>query len=925
MGASRYRLRNSPLLFLLLCLALLLSGGLFGCGEDEVRGEEWETTEPDNQEPGDADSSEEEEEELDGQFPDASNAPPSHVVAIKTRLVSPQVMSAGDQLEVECDFIDLLGEVVEFAENEGPETRVLRSPNDAFERRGVPYFARKAGQAEVACQSLALGLTDPAPIEITIEPGPAHTTNIHLDRTQITAGENVQASCEAFDAWGNEIHETTFQINSDRSTSGLAINQGEKRISVTTAGIYTFSCHKEGVQNLFGRTLDVVPDLPSELLVNVVPFQNVYGIGQVITVATIAQDRFGNEVPNAQVAFSATPSGEYFGAGRFRFWENGIYTLRAEVTSPTYTGTLLVNEIEIVVNDSGPAINCTEPFDGQMIQHNPGSNLVFRGTASDALGVSEVLVNGSTANVESDGSFAFTIQPRYGINFVDIVARDDFDEESVRTCAFLASPQYSSATSYLTDAVSLRLSQDAIDDQAYDPNNVRSLNDIILTVLNSDGLRQTLLQQLQASQPYDVDFCNFDLRVLGVSYLGTPHITSINLVGGGLRLFARLNDIRIHLRLSNGSGFGCWGSYEPRATLSFVQLQLTSDVDLNNSTNLPQLSLREVEFVQSGNVSLSGGNVFSTALYSALDSLFQGTLRGLIEDTFEGAVSDNFNDLFDDLIGSLDIDALATQIEVPRLDSDNTLSLNFGFNFSYANANSSRLLFGIAPRIVPQGGAAHAIPSLGVPRPTGTIREAPADSAAGVGVHISLLNQALHSLWRAGLFHANIGATLFGDDVPDGTAVLLQAALPPMAILDPGGSTATIHLGGLNLSIQYPGLFDDPVGMTLGATASTQINLDGDEISFTNIQLDEFHLSPDEISLNEGSRDILEGFLRGLIQDVLDQSLNAALPALPIPSFSIPPSMSEYNLPVGSEFGVKDPVMSQTNRHLLLRGDFGIR
>ncbi len=899
---------------------LATSISVIGCGEDDTASDErWETQEDDDENQEEDNNQEEPEEPGEPDPPTPTNDPPTVAVAIETILHSPTTMTAGDRLQAECRFLDPAGEVIEYDEDDAPGYRILKNPNNAFE----DDIATKVGRAEITCQSPALGLTDPSPIEVLIEPGPVHTTTTTLSSYQMVAGENVEATCRAFDAYGNPVDDISFTLLADTSGSGIAIDNQNLSVSITRTGLYTFNCHVEGVRDIFGDTVEVIPDLPSELLVNVIPFQSTYGIGQVITMSAIAQDRFGNEVPTAFIEITATPPGETFGVGRFRFSENGLYVLRAEVTSGTHDDIPLIEEVEVIVNDSGPAINCTEPYDNQMVDHNPGSNLTIAGTAADEFGIEEIFIDGESVSFDDEGNFSTTIQPRYGINFVDIVARDTLGEESVRTCTYLVSNSWAAPAGYINDAVNLRLSQDAIDDKA-NTGSLRSLNDIILAVINSDGLRQTILDALQEQHPYDVDYCDFDLYVQGISYVGAPHVTSIDLIGGGLRLFARLNDVEIRLRLTNGSSWWnatCWGSYNPVATLSFVETQLTSNVDLIGNT--PRINLREVEFVRSGSVSLSGGNWFSSAIYSALDSLFQGTLRGLIEDTFEDAVSDNFNDLFDDLMRSLDVDSLAGDIEVPRLDNDDTLSLNFGFRFSTVNANSSRLLFGLAPRIVPPS-AAHAIPTEGVAHPSGSIQLAPSGDTVSAAVHVSLLNQALHSLWRGGLFHANIGSALFGDEVPDGTSVMLQTQLPPLAVLE-GDDSATIMLGGLRMSLAYPGLFDQPIFLNLGATATTRINLNGDELSFEDITIDEFHFSPEEVSLTEDTRDILEDFLRGLIQDVIDQSLNAALPSLPIPSFTIPASMATYDLPAGESFGVTGPSMEQTIRHIILRGEFGIQ
>jgi hypothetical protein len=61
-----------------------------------------------------------------------------------------------------------------------------------------------------------------------------------------------------------------------------------------------------------------------------------------------------------------------------------------------------------------------------------------------------------------------------------------------------------------------------------------------------------------------------------------------------------------------------------------------------------------------------------------------------------------------------------------------------------------------------------------------------------------------------------------------------------------------------------------------------------------------------------------------VLQNVIDTSLNNALPALPIPSFTIPASMGTYGLPVGSDLGIVSPALGGTTRHFVLKGAFGL-
>ena len=907
-------------------LLATLSLGSAACGGDEVAdSSDWSTNEPDAGGESDADA-----EPIDEERPDAEPLTPQ-AASIVTVIDVPMPVVAGQRFDVTCEYLDADGELISYPEGEAPPVRFDHSPSGLLEVRSGQLEAQHVGQATVACASPTLGLRDEAPPSVEIVAGPLHTLSTELSDFQITAGDTVTASCRGFDAFLNpvDLSGTELRLITDVTNSGVTLE--DLSATITTTGFYNLSCFAEGVENFNEVTLEVVPDLPAELIVSVVPDQPVYGTGQIVTLSAEAQDRYGNLVPQARITYEAIPAGESFGDGRFRFGQDGVYTLRASIDENNATEAPISREVEIVVNENGPSIVCTGPGDGTMVNHAPNTLLTFTGTVEDSLGVEEVLVNGSPATLDDQGNFSHRFRPRFGINFVDVVARDTYGEESVRTCSFLATNTYGNHLLSTNDVISLRLAQDAIDDKGH-TTTIQSLNDVLLRVLNSDGLLQQIRDAVVAPNTPAGEASCYRIYIVGVEYYGISlgtgnlyrHLTELDLVGGGLDMQAILRGVRVKLRARPKSGInGCQltGTLEPEADVSSVTLNLTSDISLSGQTL--GAGLRGSPSATSGNISVSGSNWFSSAIYSAIASLAQGTIRSMIEDAVESAIADNFDSLLGDLLGNLGTDALSGGIEVPRLDGTGQIELLYDLGFSSLSVSSARMLLGMRTRVRPQT-TAIAYPTLGVAVPPGSYLYEPSGGQnTSVSVHLMLLNQALHALWRGGLLEADIGEALFGEDA-EGAAVSLRTTLPPVAALNPDGS-ATLMLGGMRLEMVYPGLFDEPVTLSLGATANTEVNINNGQLSFSNITLNEFHLSPDEISLNEGTRDILEGFLRGFLQTLLDDALNAALPELPVPSFAISPSLGVYGLPVGGELGLTNPALDATDRHLILRGNFGVR
>ena len=112
----------------------------------------------------------------------------------------------------------------------------------------------------------------------------------------------------------------------------------------------------------------------------------------------------------------------------------------------------------------------------------------------------------------------------------------------------------------------------------------------------------------------------------------------------------------------------------------------------------------------------------------------------------------------------------------------------------------------------------------------------------------------------------------------------------------------------------------------LGAVAGASIRLVGDDtLVIEDLALEELHFSTDIASMPAATRDALEAFLVTLVRGVLDDSLGSALPALPIPAFELPDSLSDFGIPGGSELGLRSPTMVSTPTHFVVEGNFGVR
>jgi hypothetical protein len=858
-------------------------------------------------------------------------------VEIDTEVPS-ETVTAGTAFDVTCILRDADGNTVEWEESIAPN--IIYSPQDSFEKEdSLRLLPKVAGTATLRCESPDLSLIDETPVELTIEPGPAHTVVTELPRSSMVAGSSVEAACTVYDAFGNIVEDAEPTVETSPMGSGVTIT--DRTVTAETAGVYSVACTVDGAQEEQGADLEVVPGLPANLAISKVPDQPVYDIGQVVTIASIVTDQYGNEIPWADVEVGATPTTQStnpqaFGDDRFKFVAEDTYDVTATVAGQTLNDQTLAQTTQVVVNGVGPAIDCVSPASNAMIggASNPvlGSTVTFEGSVDDVHGISEVRVNTQVVNVDQSGNFSLDIPVRFGINFVDIQARDaitgEWQQENATTCAFIASDKYHPESSFLDDGISLHMTQEAVDDGNWSTTNTSertdSLNDLLLTALHSNGIEQEIDSALSGNGgeltsggavcafggcAFNYTIYYRDVRIDG------PHSSQLNLLTDGLELVGTVRNVDLDVEAVTNIG-----DYDITVSVDKVDVDVDFDFELQNGA--PKISVRSVDNVSSGQVSIDTG--LPNWLDGIIESLAQGTLRSTVEDQIRNFITGDLNSLLDGVVGSLDISSLGSTFGVPQFDSQQTLPINFGVRFSELFVSPSRALFGIGVELTP-GSTGNATPSKGVAIPAGPVlRNDSSNRPLKASIHLGVLNKALHALWRGGLFDADVASAFGSGGFPAGTTATMSTALPPVASIK-GADKAVVYLGGITLNLTYPGIFDEPVAFKLGGVAETGITLtNGDELNFQNITITELYFSPVGISLDADSRAVLEDFLTSLLQGVLDTSLNNALPALPIPSFTLPASVGQFGLPAGQDLGLANPTLGGDTTHLILKSDFGL-
>ncbi|MEZ4390673.1 MAG: hypothetical protein R3A48_06215 [Polyangiales bacterium] len=853
----------------------------------------------------------------------ATDAGPTDVgpdlTATSIETEAPRTVRAGEVIAVRCVLRNAAG--MDVPTPAGMAPTITFDAATAVRESGGSYTAVRVGDVTARC---ALGaLSDATPAEIRIEPGAPARVTTTLDRAMIAAGETSTATCAVTDAEGNALADVTPTVSVTPSGDGVSVSGFGVRSE--RSGSFMVRCVVPGAQG-DPATLSVSPGLPASLAITRSPDRPLYAMGEEIEVQSVVTDRFGNRVENPTLEYGVATQAMNVRPGVYSYAEEGRYTITVRVAGMTEGGAELSQSTSFTVDSSGPAISCTTPGDVTMVDHAPGAPLTIRGTLRDTSGVRALTVNGQSVTPGNDGSFSATVPSRFGMVFVDVEATDTNGLENSRTCTYLVSNRWLPETSLLTDGATLRLTQAALDD-GNPVSPITSLDDVLQTVVNSSGLRTQLDTALRAANPLKnscdqqacLPFggpctCIFRSRVdYDGSEINGPNATSLTLVNGGLRANVRFENVRVRLRISGTLSTSGW------VTVRSVDVGVIFDVSASGGR--PRVVVRpNSTTVSVGQISTDFSGL-TGVIVNVVASLAQGTVRNLVSNALRDYVSSNFTSVLDGVLGGFDVSSLGASFNVPRLDGSGTVPLQFGLGLSTLSATSSRLLLGLGTRFSTM--TVRATASRGVALPPAVTDAVPLTRPATVTVQPAMLNEALHALWRGGFFDANISVGSLGDVFPQGTRVRVATALPPVAQLR-GDGRMGVDLGGLTASIPLPGA-SQPFSVTVGARASLAVTLSGNDLRFGSIMLDELHISLDSQSITGTERTALTRGVRLLVEDLLTRSLNDALPAIPIPGFAIPSSLSTYGLPAGRELGIVSPTLGNSSGLFVLSGGFGTR
>ncbi len=836
--------------------------------------------------------------------------------AVETR-VGERRTPAGLEVRVTCQVLDQTGAPIVDA-----DATAEVHPDTGFERTETGLIGHLARDYEIVCAAPRIGLRDPTPAVWTVVPDAAARIVTRLDAEDIDAGGSVDVDCQAFDGFGNDVGADAFGMRIEPPPP--AVRQDGMTLTFDSAGAFAVNCTLPGVEEAPPVPLEVRAGSPAELAMALFPDRPSYRVGSVVEVVAQVTDEFGNPVVGAPVEFLSDPELPRFGDGRFRLVAEGLYDVGVTVVGETFEGRELVVSRRILVDFGGPGIACEDPEDGEVIRRPPGGAHDVGGTVADIEGVQSVTVDGVPADLSVEGRWRSDVEVEWGLNVHDIVASDG-DDETGTFCSYYAADAFVADGAMMQDALLLRLGQGALDDGRPDAP-LTSLGDVIRRVVNSQGLVDTVDQAARSQNPIVPSECH--VRVLGaclfrlgVDYTGIeirgPNDVQLTLVDGGLRVRAVIRELTVRAQMN--------GTLSNRAGLraEHVTIDLTFNAGLRFDGQ-PDLNLRGINEVSVGDLDADFSGLLGF-VFELVFELFEGLVRDTIVDAIRDFLVENVDDVLTDLLGNVDIGALAQGIDVPSLTGGQPVPMTVTAGLSRLDFLAGQLLAGVQTRVE----APVRVPDRGPGVPLLPGHDAivlPADRTVGAAVRLGLLNQVMHALWRAGYFEAEAGGLVAGvaGDLPEGVEVFLRFPRPPWVAGVDGESTVRVMLGPLSAGVVYPGFFVEPIQVRLAAEVSATVSVIGErELAFDGIDIDAFHLALGGAEMPPRAREVLENTLVRVVQGVVDRSLNDGLPVLPLPEFVIPDDLARFDLPPGVGLGLRMPRLTGTEAAWMFDGNFG--
>ncbi|RDV36378.1 hypothetical protein DV096_19370 [Bradymonadaceae bacterium TMQ3] len=625
-------------------------------------------------------------------------------------------------------------------------------------------------------------------------------------------------------------------------------------------------------------------EAPAEVRVSVTPTRQAYAVGSRITPTATVYDGLNRRISPA-VRWLVTPAEFVEKDGDENRWfvrQEGPVTFKACVDRED--GEAICGSRITMVDAGPPTVTLESPLPGAQLLAAEHPTIEVSGQVTDPNPIVSVHVNGQAIELDEDGHFSTTFEPRVGLNAVNVTAFDGLhDREGYAEANFIWAPAYHPAdvdgSVTLDDGLILNLGQNFFDDSQ--PLEILSeaqvatddLADILYLVLRYLDLTSQLPDPV-------VDSSALTLRILDVA-VNEPRV-EIDVTDEGLQLFAQIPN----LVATTAGG------------LEFNDQSLSLDGELSASLAVfAEISVAKASAEAPFEVELerfelaleqATPNFVSpevNAVFELANSALRTSLESIILESVNLSFIDSLPALLLDVFTSLE-GAISEQSFELDLGTGQPVALNFNGQISQLAPVYREGLDGIVQARLSTGVDPLFAESPGVPLLSAPTSALPyfQSSRLQIGLNTALVNGIFHSLWNAGLLTMDIS-----EMIPAPFNTLVQAAqidgkLPPLVAPPQNGEPydLMIYLGQLEIEMTWPDRVD-----RFGARIKVGANmgLSGGEIGITLAEEPDIHMWLISSTMDEPqlTADMLEQLMYDQlwpeIEGAFGEGLSFAVPA----------------------------------------------
>ncbi|PKN56249.1 MAG: hypothetical protein CVU56_17140 [Deltaproteobacteria bacterium HGW-Deltaproteobacteria-14] len=558
----------------------------------------------------------------------------------------------------------------------------------------------------------------------------------------------------------------------------------------------------------------------------------------------------------------------------------------------------------------------TSPERGLVV--NTAAPITVAGTVSDNLGtVASLTINGAPVTLPAaGGAFSAQITPTYGLNLLQIEAKDPYDLSELVTRSVEESTEYYAmddatiANNGVSNAIALMLTQEAIDDGDHTEAELDDLASIFKLFVDNIDV-SAFLQNPLAQFACIGGQCSLDFT--GIT--SSSSTIALTLQNGKIHTHIEINDFAATITLWAPCGVPVVCTTNPMALPGAATAsKVIFDTDILISVSGGQTtSAAENTTVVLNNfgVDLNDPTGILQGLVTGAITLIQAPLEDGLEALIAGLVEDQVGGALSSLFDALNIDQ-AFDIPSPVGEGVNTVQVKMVARAVDISPERLQLrLDGISYAQNPDRPYA----SLGSIGHRGcanfTSLTFPPSAPMVVGLHDSFINELLFAVWEGGTLSLVVGeGDELGFDLPLQNLELSVDPLLPPVYNSCAGLGERLQLGDLYLDLKFD--FGGPahIALWLQAEALVEVAFGLNETGGNQIQLNIGDLDPMilEVVQNEGYFagddqavvDLITSLVPQLLSTVTDKA-RFDLPAIDLGSLtSVVPAGTILNLDVQS-------------------------